>query len=279
MWRIATLTLAAMLAFAGNSIICRLALADAAIEPAGFTVIRLAAGAATLSLIAWSRGGRALLSHGSWAAALALFIYAAGFSYAYVSLSAASGALILFGFVQATMIAAALRRGDRPALPEWLGWLLAAGGLVWLLAPGTAAPSWQGAALMATAGIAWGAYSLLGRGESRPMLATTANFVRALAPTALLLVAAGARHSEPAGIALAVLSGSLTSGLGYVIWYAALPGLSSMQAALVQLSVPAIAAAGGLVLLGEGLTPRLLVSGGLILGGIAVALTGKYRKI
>ena len=225
-----------MLAFAGNSILCRMALRDGAIDPASFTSIRLLSGAVALLLIVRLTGKEASIrQHGGWISALMLFFYAICFSYAYIGLSAGTGALILFGFVQGTMIAMALWSGDRPNVSEWLGWLVAVGGLVWLLMPGIEAPPAAGATLMALAGI--------GR-----------------------------------GVALAIISGALTSGVGYVIWYAALNYLSAMQAALVQLSVPAIAAAGGVILLAEPVSLRLLTSGILILCGISMALVQKFHR-
>ena len=269
-----------MLAFAGNSLICRKALAGGAIDAASFTGLRVLAGAATLALISalMARPRVDRQTTGGWRPALALFAYAALFSYAYIGLDAATGALLLFGLVQATMLAAALVAGERPSAPEWLGWLLAAGGLGWLLLPGAGAPSGWGAVAMGLAGVAWGIYSLLGRRESDALAATTRNFVLAVVPALLLVTAAsGGASVSVQGAALALLSGGMTSGLGYVIWYAALSGLSSAQAALVQLSVPAIAAAGGVVLLGEPASARLLVSGTLILGGIALAITGRKR--
>jgi drug/metabolite transporter (DMT)-like permease len=283
--RAAVLTLFAMLAFAGNSIICRLALMEQAIDPASFTAVRLASGALALALIVGIAHRRQTAGRkaGGWLSALALFVYAACFSYAYMSLDAASGALILFGFVQVTMIGAALVAGDRPGGFEWSGWLLAAAGLTLLLLPGAAAPSAAGAALMALAGVAWGVYSIRGRRESEPLLATARNFTRALVFVALLAAAAGLTadrmHWSGTGILLAILSGSLTSGLGYVTWYAALNYLSPMQAALVQLSVPAIAAAGGVLLLAEPLSPRLVACGTMIIGGICVALVRKSRRL
>jgi drug/metabolite transporter (DMT)-like permease len=275
--RAASLTALAMIAFAGNSIICRLALRDAAIDPASFTSIRLASGAATLLLIflAISKGDR-LRGHGSWLSALMLFLYAVSFSYAYVSLSAGTGALILFGTVQGTMITAGLIAGDRPAALEWLGWSAACAGLVWLLLPGIEAPSIEGSALMAIAGITWGIYSLRGRRESNALAANASNF--ALSVTVVLVLAIATHEVAELsgrGVLLAVLSGTVTSGLGYVIWYRALEHLRAMQAALVQLSVPAIAMAGGALLLDEALTLRLIGSSALVLGGISVALARK----
>jgi len=266
-----------MIAFAGNSIICRLALRDAAIDPASFTSIRLASGAVTLLLIflAMSRGDR-LRRHGSWLSALMLFLYAICFSYAYVSLSAGTGALILFGTVQGTMIAAGLIAGDRPAALEWLGWSAACAGLVWLLLPGIEAPPIVGSGLMAIAGISWGIYSLRGRRESNALAANASNFTLSVTMVLVLLTATHeVAEISARGIFLAVLSGTVTSGLGYVIWYRALEYLRAMQAALVQLSVPAIAMAGGTLLLGEALTLRLIVSTALVLGGISLALARK----
>lgn len=270
-----------MLAFAGNSILCRLALADGDLDAASFTAVRLVAGAVTLSGILWIKNGRGttLVTAGSWRSAVVLIVYAVCFSYAYLSLSAASGALILFGCVQGTMIAAALLAGERPTGIEVSGWFLAAVGLVILLLPGATAPSLTGSALMAVAGAGWGLYSLFGRAERQPLASTAGNFIRVLAPTVLLLpIVASQGAGSREGILIAALAGTVTTGIGYVIWYAALPALKSMQAALVQLSVPAIAALGGVVLLGEALTARLVAAGCLILGGIWLAAGRKYRR-
>lgn len=277
---IAISTLVAMIAFAGNSVICRLALVDGAIDPAGFTTIRMASAALTLAAILALRNGPAGLGQrGSWRSAVTLIVYAVFFSFAYVSLSAASGALILFGFVQATMIVAALIAGERPLRSEWFGWSVAALGLVWLLLPGATAPPALGAAQMAIAGIGWGLYSLYGRNETHPLAATAGNFIRLLVPIGVLALVSAAQFSASTpGVLLACLSGCLTTGVGYVIWYSALRSLTSMQAALVQLSVPAIAAAGGVMFVGEAITMRLLLAGLLIIGGICVALGGKYYR-
>jgi drug/metabolite transporter (DMT)-like permease len=272
-------TVIAMLAFAGNSILCRLALASGDIDPASFTAIRLASGAAALALICVAvRRDLAIVKRGSWLAAAMLFLYAVFFSYAYVSLGAATGALILFGCVQGTMIAFAVYRGDRPTVVELLGWLCAVAGLATLLLPGASAPSIPAAAVMAAAGIAWGVYSILGKKESDALAATTTNFLRSVI-FAIPLVAttfANARI-ETAGLLLAVCSGALTSGLGYVIWYVALTYLTSLRAALVQLSVPAIAALGAVMLLAEPLTLQIGLSGTAIIGGVLVALLGKAK--
>lgn len=268
------LTIAAMLAFATNSILCRMALQDSTIDAASFSGIRVLAGAVTLLLLLalQSKTGR-VTRCGSWPSAMMLFLYVICFSYAYIELSAGTGALILFGLVQATMVAAALIDGDKPVGIEVLGWLLAVGGMAYLLLPGVEAPSVTGTLLMAAAGIAWGVYSIRGRGESDPLAATASNFIRACVFIPLVMVlAAGSLQISSRGVWLAVASGAITSGIGYVIWYAALRYLKTLQAALVQLSVPALAAGGGVLLLGEALSLRLLISATLILGGIFVAL-------
>lgn len=273
--RVAGLTLAALAAFAGNSLLCRAALADPLIDPASFTLVRLAAGAAMLlALMAWrGRRARAADSGRAWFSAAMLFAYAAGFSFAYVSLTAATGALILFGAVQLTMFGLGLWRGERPGGWQWTGTLIAAAGLAWLLSPGLTAPALGPALLMALAGAAWGIYSLLGRGSRDPVAGTTVNFVRSL-PFALLLVLPmlGRLELGWAGVGYAVASGALTSALGYVLWYAVLPQLSRIRAATVQLAVPVLVAVAGVVLLGEAITPRLLLAGALTLGGIALTL-------
>ncbi|WP_198117684.1 DMT family transporter [Massilia rhizosphaerae] len=266
-----------MAAFAANSLLCRVALRDGHVDPASFGVIRVTAGALVLAVALRLRSRPAATP--DWRAAVMLFAYVAAFSFAYLTLSAGTGALILFGAVQLTMFAVGLAGGERFAPAGWAGLALAAAGLVVLVLPGVAAPPLAGAALMAVAGAAWGAYSLRGRGVPDPLAATASNFLRAL-PLALLLgVAFGARaHADAAGIALAIASGALTSGLGYVIWYAALRGLSALQAASVQLSVPVIAACGGTLWLDEPFTPRLAVAVVAILGGIALVLTDRARK-
>lgn len=274
------LTAAAMVAFAANSLLCRLALQQRGIDPASFGSIRLVSGAITLALIVRfkaqpsSSPGRA-----DWLAAAMLFAYVAFFSFAYLSLSAGTGALILFGAVQLTMLGAGLGSGERFGPVAWLGFVLAAGGLVYLVLPGVAAPPLLGAVLMAVAGVAWGVYSLRGRGVADPLAATARNFTRAVPMALALSVVFVARaHADAAGIALAVASGALTSGLGYVVWYAALARLSAMQAATVQLSVPLLAAFGGVLLLSEAITPRLAAASVAILGGIAIVLSQKSRN-
>ena len=275
------LTGVAMLAFAGNSILCRLALRDGAIDPASFTSVRLVSGAVTLMFIFWiTRRGDTPRAHGSWLSACVLFFYAICFSYAYITLSAGAGALILFGFVQGTMIAIGIWSGDRPTTPEWLGWSLAFAGLVWLVLPGVEAPPWSGASLMAVAGIAWGVYSIRGRTESDALASTASNFMLTIPMVAVLtLVTFAGADISTHGVTLAIVSGAITSGIGYVIWYAALEYLSAIQAALVQLSVPAIATAGGVLLLLEPLSLRLLIASALVLGGISIALSYKINRL
>lgn len=270
--RLAILTSLAMLAFAGNSLLCRVALKSTAIDAASFTTIRLLAGAATLWLIARiSRG--APVGRGSWPAALALFVYAAGFSYAYVHLTTATGALLLFAAVQATMIGHGLWTGERLRRLQLIGLLLALGGLVSLLLPGLAAPPLPASLLMLLAGVAWGAYSLHGRGAGDPLRVTAGNFLRAVpvAITLSVLMREGA-SLDSAGLWCAVASGALASGIGYAIWYTALPALKATSAATVQLSVPVIAALGGVIFLGEAITLRLLLASAAVLGGIALVI-------
>lgn len=274
----AMLAVVALLAFAGNSILCRLALGAAAIDPASYTTVRLVSGALTLWLIVrFRRGSRAASGlRRSWMAGALLFLYAITFAYAYHSLSAGTGALILFASVQLTMLAIAMRSGEKPLLLEWGGWVAAMSGLVYLVLPGIAAPSLAGSTLMMAAGIAWGVYSLLGRGIANPVQATADNFLRSVP---LILLVALAQWPQlgatPIGLTWALLSGSVTSGLGYVAWYAALPRLSATRAATVQLAVPVIAAAGGVALLAEPVTFQMLAAATLILGGIGLSLLAR----
>lgn len=266
-----TFTVVALVAFAANSILCRLALGGNLIDPTSFTAMRLASGAAILLPWALSQKG----ARGSWQipSAMALFVYALLFSLAYVTLGAGTGALLLFGLVQLTMLAVAFSRGERPAAVQVVGMGVAAGGVVWLVAPGVTAPDPRGAVFMALAGVAWGAYSLLGRGVANPAVATARNFILA-APLGLLFMVlfAGERHIEVLGALLAVVSGALTSGLGYVLWYSALRGHTRTSAAVVQLAVPIIAAWGGTIFLAEELTMRLVGAAVLTLGGVALAI-------
>ncbi len=272
-YRAALLTAAALVAFAANSVLCRMALRDGLIDPASFTQIRLFSGAVFLApfFIARRAAVLPLRFRDLWAAA-ALFFYAAAFSFAYLTLGAAAGALILFGAVQFTMIGADIAAGARPGPLQWAGVGVAFSGLVYLFLPGLSAPPLAGAALMAAAGAAWGAYSLLGRGAADPVAATARNFLLAAPMGLMLIFAPGAVKAEPAGIALAVVSGAVASGAGYVVWYAALRHLTTMSASVVQLAVPVIAAGGAVLFIGEPLSLRLGVASALILGGIYLAL-------
>ena len=276
--RVFALTSLAMLAFAGNSLLCRLALGHTRIDAASFTTLRLISGAAMLWLVVRFRGGTRS-GRGNWTSALALFAYAVCFSFAYINLSVATGALLLFGAVQATMIGVGVVRGERLQMPQLVGLVLAVGGLVGLLMPGLSAPPPLAAALMLAAGIAWGIYSLRGRGAGDSTKVTAGNFLLA-APMALAvsLVMAERASLDPAGIWYAVASGALASGLGYVIWYTALPALKSASAAVVQLSVPVITTLGGLAFLGEPITLRVALASAAILGGIGLVVLGTRRS-
>lgn len=275
--RVIFLTSLAMLAFAGNSLLCRAALLNTRIDAASFTTIRLLSGAILLYLLVRMRHGKQTAG-GNWPSALALFIYAAGFSFAYVSLPAASGALILFGAVQATMISHGMWTGERLRGWQLVGMVCALGGLLGLLLPGLSAPPLYGSILMLSAGIAWGIYSLRGKGAGHPTLATAGNFMRAVAIAATLsLVMLHRVTLDQAGILYAVLSGALASGIGYAIWYSVLPALKATHAATVQLSVPVIAALGGIIFLGESISIRLALASTAILGGIALVIFEKQK--
>ena len=273
--RVFALTLLAMVAFAANSLLCRLALKYTSIDAATFTSIRLIAGAVTLYAMVRMRS-ESNQPLGSWRSALALFAYAITFSYAYVSLPAGTGALLLFGAVQTSMIGHGLWSGERFSLQQWVGLACALGGLIGLLMPGTFAPPLIGSALMISAGVAWGVYSLRGKGAGDPTCVTAGNFLRTI-PMALAfsVVAWQSASMDTAGVVYALASGALASGIGYSIWYTAMRGLKATSAATVQLSVPAIAAAGGVAFLGEPITLRLLLSSAAILGGIALVM---WRK-
>lgn len=264
-----------MLAFAGNSLLCRLALKDTAIDAASFTSVRLVSGALALWLLVRLRQGAQPLAGNGWSA-FALFAYAAGFSFAYLSLPAATGALLLFGAVQATMIGYGYWRGERFSTVQSAGFVLALAGLVGLLLPGLSAPPLGGALLMIAAGISWGVYSLRGKGGGDPTRATAGNFLRAV-PFSLALSAIfwPQARIDASGFVLAVASGALTSGLGYALWYAVLPNLAASTAATVQLAVPVIATVGAVLWLGEAVSPRLVLASLAVLGGIALVIRGR----
>jgi drug/metabolite transporter (DMT)-like permease len=275
--KVASCTFFALVAFAFNSILCRLALQEGEADAAGFTAVRLVSGAATLIAICYFFGKASNLSQrGSWVSAFSLFAYAVCFSFAYLGITAGTGALILFGTVQITMIASTILKGERPAAMEWAGLSLAVGGLVYLVFPGLASPPAVSSALMAVSGASWGVYTLRGRSSVDPLADTTANFLRS-AP--MIGVAAlpflPELHLSSRGVLLAVLSGGLASGVGYTVWYTALKFHTATRAAVLQLAVPVIAAFGGILLLNESATARLAVAAVLILGGIAYTILAK----
>ena len=274
--RVRTLWLLAvtMVFFAANSLLARAALRTGAIDGGSFTAIRIGSGGMVLALLARQRresGG------GSWKAAGALFAYAIAFSYAYLSLNASTGALVLFAAVQMTMLGVGMVRGEHPRSTEWTGLAMAFGGLVYLVFPGLTAPSPAGVLLMAVAGTAWGFYSLAAKGAGSPIASTAGNFARAVPMAAGALLVGwgiGGTHASWSGVGLAATSGAVTSGLGYALWYAALKDLRSSFAAIVQLMVPVLTAAAGVMLLGEQMTWRLTVASVAILGGVTLALVG-----
>ena len=276
--RVSAFTAVALLAFAGNSLLCRLALRGGHADPAAFTLIRLASGAAALWIVLRA-GRRDLRIGGDWRAALALFAYAITFSFAYMGLTAGTGALLAFGAVQASMLVVGFFKGERLGPAQALGLALAVAGLVYMVLPGVEAPAPLGALLMLTAGVAWGLYSLRGRRSGDPVAATAGNFLRAvpLAVVATLLFVSRL-EVDPLGWTLALISGVVTSGLGYVIWYKALKDLTATRAAVVQLSVPPIAAFGGVLFLGESFTSRLAIASCVILGGVALAIAGRQVR-
>jgi len=275
--RTAGAALFALLGFAANSVLCRMALRQHHIDPASFTSIRLVAGAVTLWLLVRVARRSPLTGSGTWSSAAALLAYAIAFSFAYVGLTAGTGALLLFGAVQVVMLAAGFMAGERVGGTVVLGWLLAVAGLVLLLMPGVTAPPLLDAAFMLTAGIAWATYSLRGRRSGAALEDTAGNFVRS-APGALLIsvLLYTQRSADPQGIVLAALSGSVASGLGYAAWYRALPRIGAIAGANAQLSVPVLVALAGVVLFNEPLTTRLVVSSVLVLGGTAVAVRRSF---
>lgn len=277
--KITLLTGLALIAFAANSVLCRLALGNGAIDAASFTCIRLLSGAIALFIILHiKRDNSEISSKGSWLASFMLFIYAITFSYAYLSLDTGTGALILFGSVQITMIMLSLIAGTRLHLIELAGVVFAFTGFVYLIIPNITTPSINGFILMMISGISWGIYTLKGRGSKKPLRDTTYNFIRTI-PLVVILAAFTMQNMSYSteGIVLALISGAITSGLGYTIWYIALGGLSSTQAAVLQLSVPVIAGIGGVIFVSEIITIRLIVSTIIVLSGILMVVLGKYH--
>jgi drug/metabolite transporter (DMT)-like permease len=276
--KLIALTTIAMIAFAANSVLARLAFASAGAEPVSYTGIRLAAGAVTLAVLLALRR-QSLRPAGSWYGAAALFGYAILFSVAYILLGAGTGALILFASVQIGILGWAIYKGDRPSAIEWAGFIVAFAGLVYLVSPGMVAPNPLGALLMLIAGLCWAAYTLIGRASSSPLGDTAGNFLRC-APLAVVMIVAGAvtHGASPAAAIYAIASGAGASGVGYAIWYSVLPKLTRTRAAVVQLTVPAIAAAGGVLFIGEALSLRLVISTIAIIGGVALALAASDRR-
>jgi drug/metabolite transporter (DMT)-like permease len=284
--RVFVLTLLAMIAFASNSLLCRAALKETSIDAATFTFVRVFSGAVALWFIlrfrkkvfSASPARIGPLRSGNWISAFALFVYAAAFSFAYRNLSAGTGALLLFGAVQATMIFWGLRKGERLLAVQVVGLAVALAGLVGLLLPGLSAPPIDGSVLMLGAGAAWGIYSLRGRAAGNAIAATAGNFLRAVPFAAVVSIALLPKaHIDSLGLGYAILSGAITSGLGYVLWYVALTGLEATSAATVQLSVPVLAATGGILLLGEAITLRYIFASIAVLGGIALVVTSRPR--
>jgi len=275
-------TALALLAFAANSVLCRMALGNAAIDASSFTILRLLSAMVMLAIILSFNRPKddQKLSKGSWSSALMLFIYATCFSFAYISLPTATGALILFGAVQITMIAMHMVAGNRLHLSEWLGLSLAFGGFIYLLLPGLSTPSLAGFLLMAAAGIAWGFYTIKGQQSVNPLRDTAFNFGRTL-PFIIVLVILflHQNHITTTGLILAILSGAIASGIGYTLWYMALDGLSASEAAVVQLLVPLLAAAGGIWFVSEAISLRLMLAGLMILGGMMIVIAGHSRTI
>lgn len=280
-FRLIGLTLVAIVAFAANSVLARLALATGSMDAGLYTGVRLASGALVLAGLVLLRGQglRPVLAAGSWAGAGGLCAYAIAFSFAYIALGTGTGALILFASVQFTMLGWSIFKGEMPGPMEWLGIGMALLAFAFLVSPGLTAPDPLAAGLMMIAGVSWAIYSLVGRGSSSPLLDTAGNFLRS-APLALLLIGIGLLHpfDDWRGVLLAVMSGAVASGLGYAVWYAALPGLQRKQAAIVQLCVPALAALGGVILLDEMLTGRLLICSLAILGGVLLAIVAGERR-
>jgi drug/metabolite transporter (DMT)-like permease len=277
--RTVILTAVAMLAFAANALFGRMAMGEGLIDPTSYAAVRTISGAVALCLIAWPRWRVRGRNPADWRIALMLFTYMIFFAFAYLTMAAGTGALILFGAVQLTMFGAALRAGERFNALSWAGLAAAVGGLIYLVSPGLAAPDPLGAALMAISGVAWGFYSLLGKKAADPLDATANAFIFSVPLViAVCLMFLGDLRATPTGLLLAIVSGAVTSACGYVIWYAALAGLTAGRAATVQLSVPAITAIGGVLMLSEEITARLVLASVATLGGVALVLAQRAAK-
>lgn len=277
--RLALLTLLVLTAFAGNSVLARLALIAGDIGPWGFSLLRFVSGAFVLLILAGPKAG---WTAGRWRAAVALCVYGVFFSFAYLLLATGTGALLLFASVQLTMLAVAYKMGERMRPLQWLGLALAAGGLVYLLSPGLEAPTPLGAGLMAASGVGWGVYSLLGKGDGEPVARTAGNFAKAaillLIATPVILFLMPEAQPSPSGVGLAVMSGVVTSGLGYALWYRVLRGLSVTTASVSQLSVPVIAALGGALFVFEPVTLSFALACAVVLLGVGLATIKLSRR-
>jgi drug/metabolite transporter (DMT)-like permease len=274
------LVVVAMLAFAANSLLCRFALQQGLIDPVSFCSLRLVSGAMTLAVFMRLKSDCSLLAHQDWHAATLLFMCAALFSFAYLTLPVGTGALILMAAFQLTMFGEGFRLGERFSPVAWFGFVLAAAGFFALVAPSVATPAPLGTALMAIAGVAWGLYSLRGRAVADPLVATAGNFARAAALAMLLsLFFMADAHADALGVAMAIASGAVTSAMGFVLWYAVVIRLSAFQTATVQLLVPLFATVGGIVFLSEPLTWRATAGAMAILGGIALVLTSRPPEL
>jgi len=280
------LTSLALIAFAANSVLCRLALGEGAIDAAGFTIVRMVSAVLVLFILVTltvnererDNGKKPSLSKGSWTASIMLFGYAVAFSFAYQSLDTGTGALILFGAVQITMLLVSVVTGSRLRLLEWLGIAAAFCGFVYLVLPQVSTPSLTGFILMTLSGVAWGFYSVIGRNSKNPLMDTHYNFLRCLVFVLVLLVFSfQTLHTTFNGVVYAVLSGGIMSALGYTVWYMALKRLAATSAAVVQLLVPVIAAIGGVIFVAEDITTRLMISGAMILGGIFLVVLAKPK--
>ena len=278
-------TFIALIAFAGNSVLGRYALKGDAIDATSFTAIRLFSGAILLILlVAFKNRFKVNYSEGSWLSAFSLFLYALTFSYAYITLNTGVGALILFGTVQVTMVVMSIIKGKMLSKGEWIGLLIAFSGLTYLLLPSASAPSLYGFILMVISGIAWGFYTVAGKGARNPLVLTANNFLRTIPFVLITVLLLYMLNSEGlyitnSGLILAITSGAITSGLGYAIWYQALNGLSITHAAILQLTVPIIAAFGGVLFLSETISLQLIISAILVLGGIFVSLIVKKGSV
>lgn len=283
--RLFLLTLFTMLCFAGNSVFGRLALSTTSIDPSSYTFVRLVCGALVLCVLVIFREKislRQLLpsNRASWFSSLALFVYASAFSFSYADLTTATGAVLLFGAVQATMIGYGVMRGEPLAILQWLGVVISVAGFIGLMLPGIEAPELLPSMVMFISGVAWGVYSLRGQGADKPLMSTAINFIGATAISAVLITVCWSQVIfDRDGFIYAALSGGLTSAIGYAVWYQVLPWMRSVHAASVQLTVPVLTAVGGVLFVAEPLTLKLVLASAAILGGIALVILSKRERL